>query len=280
MARLIRRRTAPFPNTAGTRSLAGLLALLLLIATSASASHWTSTGPEGGDVGAIAIDASSPQTVYVGMYNDSGLYKSSDGGASWSRSSNGLPPSGSYSIEAVAINPQAPSGVYLATSLGVYRSTGAGGNWSSLGPSGQYVRSLALNPQTPTTIYAGTLGGGVFKSTNGGVGGSWTLANNGLTDLTVWALAVDPITTSTVYAGTSAGVFKSVDAGANWTSVGLVTSGVFVFALDPASPSTLYPRLACSARRHDSIRGARAGARRPPAEHGTGPRCLWTRGVL
>jgi hypothetical protein len=92
MARLIRRPTTLFPNTGGTRLLAGLLPLLLLIATSASASQWTSTGPEGGDVGAIAIDSSNPAIVYAGMYNDSGVYKSTNGGASWSRSSSGLPP--------------------------------------------------------------------------------------------------------------------------------------------------------------------------------------------
>lgn len=219
-----------------------LPAIVASLSAMPALAQWTSVGPEGGDVGAIAVDAATPTTVYAGMYNDSGVYKSTNGGGIWSMSSNGLPSSGSYSIEAFVINPQAPAGLYIGTSIGVFRSTDAGASWSNVGPSGQYVRSLALNPQTPTTVYAGTFGGGVFKSTNGGLSGGWTPVNTGLTQLNVWALAVDPVATSTVYAGTSGGVFKSVNAGASWTSVGLATSTVFVFAIDPSNTNILPDR--------------------------------------
>ena len=57
------------------------------------------------------------------------------------------------------------------------------------------------------------------------------------------ALAIDPLVPSTLYAGTNdAGVFKSTDAGRNWTDVndGLGSLNVSALAIDPLVPSTLY----------------------------------------
>src|SRR5687768_8870098 len=74
--------------------------------------------------------------------------------------------------------------------------------WTSLGPGGGLITALAIDPTAPTTLYAGTLGGGVFHSTDGG--GSWTAINAGLTNLFISALAMTP---ATLYAGTGASVF-------------------------------------------------------------------------
>jgi disulfide bond formation protein DsbB len=72
-------------------------------------------------------------------------------------------------------------------------SVSAGNNvWTSNGPDGGMVYALAIDPTTPSTLYAGTLGFGVFKSTNGG--GNWSAVNAGLTSTgtTVFFLAIDP----------------------------------------------------------------------------------------
>ncbi len=105
------------------------------------------------------------------------------------------------------------------------------------------VFSVAVNPQTPGTLYAGTLGSGVFKSTN--FGASWTAANTGLLSNLVDALAIDPSDPSILYAGTSAaapgfGVFKSVNGGTSWAPTALTTGVFFSLAIDPTNPSTLY----------------------------------------
>src|SRR5437762_1254015 len=106
--------------------------------------------------------------------------------------------------------------------------------WISNGPPGT-VNAIAIDPQTPTTLYAGTLGGGVFKSSNGG--GSWTAINTGLTNLALRALAIDPQTPATVYAGTDGGnVFKSTNGGGNWTSIPTGAFGVYALAIDPQTP--------------------------------------------
>jgi hypothetical protein len=57
------------------------------------------------------------------------------------------------------------------------------------------------------------------------------------------ALAIDPITPSTLYAGTHrSGVYKSTDAGSNWTRTGFIVVEplVRVLVIDPLTPSTLY----------------------------------------
>ena len=85
------------------------------------------------------------------------------------------------------------------------------------------------------------MGGGVFKSTNGGT--NWTAINTGLTNTYVYALAIDPQTPDTLYAGTDGGgVFKSTNGGTNWTAIntGLTNTYVSALAIDPQTPETLY----------------------------------------
>jgi photosystem II stability/assembly factor-like uncharacterized protein len=104
---------------------------------------------------------------------------------------------------------------------------------------GVMIPALAIDPLTPTTLYAGTYGGGVFKSTDGGL--NWSAS--GLTSIytSVTALAIDPVTPTTLYAGSIywPGVFKSPDGGASWNATGLAR-GVLSLAIDPLTPTTLY----------------------------------------
>ena len=95
--------------------------------------------------------------------------------------------------------------------------------------------------RTPATLYAGTAGG-VFKSSDGGE--SWAAANTGLTNLSVQALAINPTTPATLYAGTGGGVFRSTDSGGTWAAfnMGLPSLNVSALALDPTG-TTLYAGL-------------------------------------
>src|SRR5689334_5834543 len=55
----------------------------------AGVNRWTSIGPDGGSVWAVAIDPQNSRTLY-GM-TGAGLFKSTDGGASWTAANPGLP---------------------------------------------------------------------------------------------------------------------------------------------------------------------------------------------
>src|SRR5262249_24543976 len=120
----------------------------------------------------------------------------------------------------------------------------AGNNtWTGTGPAGGPIRAILVeDPTSPITVYVGTLGGGVFKTTN--AGDTW--AASGLDGLKIRALVRDPTPPATIYAGVendpaaaSGGVFSSQDGGTTWTPIdtGLTNKKVQALALDG---STLY----------------------------------------
>jgi photosystem II stability/assembly factor-like uncharacterized protein len=211
---------------------------------SAGINVWTTNGPEGGNIKALAIDPSALATLYAGTY-ENGVFKSTDGGATWSPANTGLTDSFVLSL---AIDPVTPATLYAGTALGVSKSTDGGANWSlaSTGLTSYFVRALAIDPVTPATLYAGTADG-VFKSTDGGA--NWSLASTGLT-YEVWALAIDPVTPATLYAASwGGGVSKTTDGGGNWNpaNAGLTYLWIRSLAIDPLAPATLYAGTYCLA---------------------------------
>jgi hypothetical protein len=118
----------PRQLAAGGRSLrcASLLLLACLLSSvraQAGVNEWTSNGPPGGVVLALAIDSA---TVYAGL--DGGVFKSTNGGAAWSAVNAGL--TSSY-VNALAIDPTAPATVYAGYDYyGVFKSTNGGAAWS------------------------------------------------------------------------------------------------------------------------------------------------------
>ncbi len=204
---------------------------------SAGTNVWTSSGPEGGNIIALAINPATPSTLYAGTYG-AGLFISTDGSSSWSPVSCMT----FGAVETLAINPVTPTTIYAGVSADVFKSTDSGTTWKVIdsGLPSANIRSLAINPVTPSTVYAGT-SGGVFKSTNSGKG--WSAFNTGLTNTNVMTVAIDPVTPSTLYAGTwNAGVFKSIDSGNNWSpfNSGLTNLYTNALAINPSTPSTLY----------------------------------------
>ncbi len=140
--------------------------------------------------------------------------------------------------------------------LGMSFDTAAAlGSWTALGPGniGGRTRGLVLDPNfgTSNTMYAGGVAGGVWKSTNGGA--SWTPLTDLQPNLAVTTLAMAG--SSTIYAGTGegyfnidavrgAGIFKSTDAGANWTQLSGTANSNFFFvnkvAVNSVNASTVY----------------------------------------
>jgi photosystem II stability/assembly factor-like uncharacterized protein len=113
-------------------------------------------------IGQLVIDPQSPGTVYA--VTSRGLFKSTDGGASWAAPNIWLP---ATAVGPLAIDPQNPSTVYMGGSRGVFKSTDGGASWAAVnfGLPATGVGPLAVDPQNPSTVYAGTYGHGVFKIT-------------------------------------------------------------------------------------------------------------------
>ena len=144
-----------------------ILSIFCLCWTTPTHAGWISIGPDGGDIYALAIDPSTPQTIYAGTYDD-GVFKSTNGGTSWTPITSGLTETYIYSL---AINPKAPQTIYAGAGGGIFKSTNGGTSWTqvSSGLTSNIVYSLAINPSNPQIVYAGSRGDGVFKSTNGGL---------------------------------------------------------------------------------------------------------------
>jgi len=95
------------------------------------------------------------------------VFKSTDGGVSWSAFNNGLT---NTVVQALALDPQTPAIIYAGTrGGGVFKSTDGGASWSAFnnGLTNTVVQALAIDPQTPAIIYAGTYGSGVFSMQQG-----------------------------------------------------------------------------------------------------------------
>ena len=216
-------------------------ALLLGTGTRSQAGRdiWTSSGPDGGEVVAVATSPSDPMTLYAAK-RAGGMFRSTDGGASWRSADTGL---AGITTRALLVSPTDPRTVYLATmEHGVYKTTDGGLTWAAAreGLADASVLCLATSPTQPTMLFAGTLSSGVFRSVDAGA--SWSAVNEGVPTASITTLAVSATDSQTVYLGTQLGVWKSLDAGATWTAAsnGLTSLNIKGLAVSPGDPRRIY----------------------------------------
>ncbi len=193
-------------------------------------------------VGDLTFDFHTPPRLLAVVWDTStyetGLYRSTDGGASWVAI---LPPSGFSSL---FLGPGDPALIYLLGYNTVFKSTDDGATWTAVAvelPINVEIAALALDPNDTGVIYAGITGGaGVLKSVDAGM--TWTASDRGLSNTSVWALALDPGPNATLYApGNWNGLLSSTDHGVSWTSLGNIgTDGPTTILVDPSDPNTLY----------------------------------------
>jgi hypothetical protein len=158
---------------------------------------WASLGPDniGGRVLSLAIDPSNPQVIWAGSASG-GLWKSvtgGDGAAAWSRVETGFP---SLAVSTLVLDPSNPQVMYLGT-----------------GEISRYQRPLVGTPGARASY-----GIGIIKSMNGGAtwqetGLTWTFDQHRV----VLSIRIDPLDHMVLWAATSEGLYKTIDAGANWT---------------------------------------------------------------
>lgn len=158
--------------------------------------NWTqsNTGMTYNHTQCIAISESNPNILFAGTdslggWTTSGVYKSTDAGASWNLVSQDI--YDTKGVQAIAIHPSNPNIVFC----GVF------------------------NAVAPSVV-------GMWKSTNGGV--NWFSANTGMDNMQILAVIFNPLNPNVLYAGSSlvlpgstgpVKIYKTYDAGASWTSI-------------------------------------------------------------
>src|ERR1035438_3275668 len=143
----------------------------------------------------LAIDPANPNTVYAASRG--AVWKTVNGGASWTSASVGLARGGS--VQTLVVDPASPATVYLGSVLGgFYKSFDGAATWTAADTglsTDPVVLGLTVAHANPANIYAGTMWGGgagspqggIFKSPNAGAG--WTALSFGLNG--VQSLAID-----------------------------------------------------------------------------------------
>ncbi|MFZ0211645.1 MAG: hypothetical protein WBE20_01290 [Candidatus Acidiferrales bacterium] len=129
--------------------------------------------------------------------------------------------------------------------------TWSGVKWRSIGPfRGGRVETVVGIPGNPDIYYFGAVTGGVWKTTDAGL--SWNPMFDKENIASIGAIAIDPQDSNVLYVGTGEpclrgnvsfgnGMYKSVDAGATWTHIGLEdTRHISKVLIDPKNPSTIF----------------------------------------
>jgi len=191
---------------------------------------------------AVAAAPNDPEFYVVAAFGDShGIFRTTDGGGSWTRAS--VPGVFAGQRARIVFAPSDARRVYAvmpnSPTPGLYRSTDGAQSFERLSPN-LPLGSIAVDPRDPDVLYVGTWTGGLglFKSIDGGD----TLQSLGQSgDFS--AIAIDPQRPQIIYAGKRFGtVLRSLDGGATFTAAdqGLTGDRVLGLGVDPGRPTRLF----------------------------------------
>jgi photosystem II stability/assembly factor-like uncharacterized protein len=191
---------------------------------------------------AVAASESVNGTPIWYAARQSGLYVSTDRGATWTDSYTSLALEDRLTTASVALSPtfRHDSTLFTGSLGGILASSDGGATWSvsELPPPPPFVVSLVVSPNYSEDglVFAGTLEDGVFRSWDRG--SSWASWNFGLLDLNVYCLAASPnfADDDTLFAGAESGVFRSTNGGRAWreTSFPMDSGPVLSLAVSPS----------------------------------------------
>lgn len=190
----------------------------------------------------VVIGPDNPETVYAS--NNAGIYKTENGGESWTLKNNGLP--SRFQLSYLALVPvamQQPE-LYATNSFGtevsLFKSTDGGDTWTPSNnglPDGgaKYLAHDSINDQlfviTPD---------GPYTSANGA---DWTSAGQGHPkDPNFGSLTIDSANPEVLYSTNASGIFRTADSADTWTqqNEGIRALTVTEIEFDPGTPGAMY----------------------------------------
>lgn len=215
----------------------------------------------------VAINPINPDTILAATWErvrhptyrrafgpGCGIWRSVDGGDTWTRLTNGLPvPSDDVGRIGLAMAPNNPSVIYAQIitgsisgyqGLGLYRTLNSGTTWTRrdasgftgiFGGFGWYFGEVAVDPNSANTVYA--LGVDIARSTDGGVNFLNVRAGAHVDEHALW---IDPANSQHIYMGSDGGFFWTTNGGTSWsTSDDLPITQFYAGTIDPTNPDRL-----------------------------------------
>lgn len=188
----------------------------------------------------IVVDPANPSRLFVSATVSGGVFRSLDGGGTWTALSKGLPAKGF--VSSVALDPFHPNTVWVWDETGAFVSRDAGESWSqsSLQVQGSLSGggvAVTFDPLTPGVLYGPGMDQGRFvieKSVDGGA--TWHPLNAPFTSLQV---TPDPVRAGYLYGFSATSFYRSYDGGKSWLSSALPGLTYGSLAVNPADPNIL-----------------------------------------
>ncbi len=187
-------------------------------------------------VNEFVVDPRNPDVIVASSYQrrrhvwvlinggpGSGVHKTTDGGANWTRVAGGLPSDHMGRI-GLAGAPSAPDTIYAIVEAneeeqGLYRSSDFGDNWEKrsdyMSTSPQYYNELVVDPHEPDRLYSLN----TFTSVSEDAGKTFTALSLDARHVDDHALWIDPDNTAHLYIGGDGGIYESWDRGQTWRHV-------------------------------------------------------------
>lgn len=180
----------------------------------------------------VVIDPVNPDTMYAATWQrrrhfytlinggpESAVYRSIDGGNTWTKLRSGLPP-GDLGRIGLSISPANTNVVYATVEAsgnlsGIFRSNDRGATWERTSPSiaqGMYYGQIVADPKNVDRIYIPN----VVLQVSDDAGRTQRALGERLKHVDNHAIWVDPGNTDYILVGCDGGVYESFDRGANW----------------------------------------------------------------
>ncbi|MGH7738029.1 MAG: WD40/YVTN/BNR-like repeat-containing protein [Candidatus Tyrphobacter sp.] len=219
-------------------------------------------------IGAIVVDPRDPNVLYASSLGhvfkpnrQRGVFKSTDGGATWHRVLYVDDKTGAVDV---VMDPRDPSILYAAMwqvyrtpwtlqdggpGSGIYKTSDGGAHWTNITHAPGFARGLlgriglSVAASDPRVVYAIVQAhdGGIFRSDDGGaswhrVNDEWKLRQRAFYYMCIFA---DPTNANTVYAPEVDALWVSHDGGRKWTMLHTPHGDNHVVWIDPRNPRVL-----------------------------------------
>ncbi|MFM7309848.1 MAG: WD40/YVTN/BNR-like repeat-containing protein, partial [Flavobacteriales bacterium] len=205
----------------------------------------------------LIMDPNNPQVLYAAFWEfrrtaysfnsggmSSALYKTTDGGKTWSKIQVGFP-QGQLGRIAVAVAPSNSNILYAVVEAekdkGLYRSDDAGSTWKFLNGDFEltvrpfYFSRISIDPKDPNILYKGGLSGSISRD------GGHTFKTLGGMHSDIHDIWIDPAETRRIIVATDGGVYRSSNQGTSLQIVeNLPLSQFYHVSIDHREPFYVY----------------------------------------